>query len=204
MNREELKALGLTDEQINSVMASHGSVVNATKEELTTVTTDRDSLKEQLTDRDTQLEALTTKATGNAELTAEIEQLKTDNATTASEYQEKLDKQAKDFAVDNYLRDTKAKNIKAVRANLDLDIVKFKDGELTGLKEQSDALKESDAYLFESEEEENAGGNPNFSTGQHNKGAGINPFSKGTINLTEQTRLFREDRAKFDQFKANA
>jgi len=202
MNREELKALGLTDEQINSVMASHGTVVNATKEELTTVTTDRDSLKGQLTDRDTQLEALKTKATGNEDLTAEIERLKGENQTTASEYQEKLDKQAFDFSLEKALTGAKVRNPKAVKALLDIDSIKLDGEKLLGLDDQIKALQESDDYLFESEE--GAGGNPNFTTGQHNKGSGVNPFSKGSINLTEQTRLFREDKAKYDQFKANA
>ncbi|GAE32439.1 hypothetical protein [Halalkalibacter hemicellulosilyticus] len=31
MNREELKALGLTDEQIDKVMASHGKTLNDVK-----------------------------------------------------------------------------------------------------------------------------------------------------------------------------
>ena len=83
MNREELKALGLTEEQIDKVMASHGKVVNDTKDQLNTVTTERDDLKGQLTDRDNQLADLGKKVKDNEELTTEINRLKEENQTAS-------------------------------------------------------------------------------------------------------------------------
>lgn len=157
-------------------------------------------LQEQIGDRDSQLEKLS--EVDPKELQQEIDQLKEDNKTAASEYQEKLDKQAFDFSLEKALTCAKVRNPKAVKALLDIDSIKLDGEKLLGLDDQIKELQESDDYLFESEE--GAGGNPNFTTGQHNKGSGVNPFSKGSINLTEQTRLFREDKAKYDQFKANA
>lgn len=150
MNREALKELGLTDEQIDKVMASHGTVVNATKDELSTVTTDRDSLKEQLTDRDTQLETL--KKVDPEALQAEIERLEGVNETTATEYQEKLDDQAFGFTLDKALTDANVRNSKAVKALLDTDKIKLDGEKLLNLDDQLVALKESDAYLFQIEE----------------------------------------------------
>lgn len=172
MNREALKALGLTDEQIESVMASHGQVVNSTKQELETVMTDRDALKGQITDRDTQLESLSEKVKDNENLTAEIDRLKQDNATATSELQDKLDKQAFDFSLEKALSNAKVKNSKSVIANLDLDSIKLDGEKLLGLDDQIKALQESDAYLFESEEDK---GKPNFTTGNHGKGTGGEP-----------------------------
>lgn len=64
MNTEELKQLGLNDEQIKGVMAAHGKVINPIKEQVTTLTSERDTAKAQLTTVTGQLDQLqrTTKA----------------------------------------------------------------------------------------------------------------------------------------------
>ena len=40
--------------------------------------------------------------------------------------------------------------------------------------------------------------------GEGNEFTGKNPFKKETLNLTEQARLLREDKTKYDQLKAEA
>src|SRR5690554_1450014 len=97
MTREELKALGLTDEQIEKVMASHGKALNEYKEKaekVDTLESQIEDYKGQLSERDEQLEDLAKKAKDNEELAAEIEQLKEINETTKTEYEGKLQKQA--------------------------------------------------------------------------------------------------------------
>lgn len=148
MNREQLKALGLTDEQIDSVMASHGTVVNATKQALDTVTTEKDDLKTQIADRDTQLTQLGTKVKDNADLTTEIERLKNENATATSDLQKKLDEQSLDFNMEKALTLAGARNPKALRALLSMGDIKVDGDKLLGLDTQLEALKASDAYLF--------------------------------------------------------
>lgn len=176
MNREELKSLGLTDEQIDKVMAAHGQVVNATKQELQTVTTDRDNLKQQLSDRDTQLTNLKKEVKDNEELTNRITQLEQDNKTTKTDYEEKLKQQAFEHKLESTLSGAKVKNIKAVKALLDLDSIKLDGDKLLGLDDQLNSLKEKESYLFEQETDPGApyiitGGNPNGGTGNPN------PFS---------------------------
>lgn len=169
MNREELKELGLTDVQIEAVMKSHGSVVNTTKEQLETVTTERDSLAEQITERDTQLEEL--KKVDAEGLQAKIDELQTANETTRTEYEEKLHSQAFDFKLQEALAGAKARNPKALKALLELESVKLDGDKLLGLDDQLESLKESDAYLFEAEQEQQQEGaqKPQFSNGQHQK-----------------------------------
>lgn len=152
MNREFLKGLGLTDEQIEKAMAEHGKTVNKAKDDLAAVTTERDDLKGQLTDRDKQLDDLSAKAKGNEDLTAEIDRLKADNATAVADYQAKLDKQAFDFTLEKSLTGAKVRNPKAVRALLDTEKIKLDGEKLLNLDDQLTALKESDPYLFETEE----------------------------------------------------
>lgn len=154
MNREELKELGLSDEQIDKVMASHGKVVNSIKEKADKVDaleSQIEDYKQQLADRDTQLEELGEKVKDNEELTAQIEELKQQNEAAKEEYEAKLHQQAFDHKLETALAGAKVKNIKAVKALLDMDTIKLDGDTLKGLDDQLSKLKESDDYLFESE-----------------------------------------------------
>lgn len=148
------------------------------KEKFDAVNTDNKELKQQLKDRDTQLDDLKTKAAGHEDLTKQIEDLKAQNQKSTQEYQDKLNKQAFDFALDKSLTGAKAKNPKAVRALLDTETIKLDGEKLSGLDDQLKALKESDSYLFDSDE--GGGGDakptPTFSQGQHQKQNNADPF----------------------------
>lgn len=165
------------------------------KERFDAVNREKKDLKAQLDERDQQLSTLQKQAKGNEELQAAIEQLQEDNRKTTEEYQQKLDQQAFDFAIESALRDAKSKNIKAVKANLNLDSLKLADGKVIGLDEQLKTLKESDSYLFDGDEEQSpklAGRQPHATEGT-GMSTNTNPFKKETLNLTEQGRLFREN-----------
>lgn len=156
MTREELKELGLTDEQIEKVMASHGKALNAVKDKadkVETLESQVEDYKTQLADRDKQLKDLGEKAKGNEELTAQIDELKQQNEATKTEYEEKLQKQSFDHVLEKSLTGAKVKNVKAVRALLDMEMIKLDGDTLKGLDEQVTKLKETDAYLFESEDD---------------------------------------------------
>lgn len=130
--------------------------------------------KRQLEERDKQLQELGQKAQGNEELTAQIEELKKQNETTKQEYETKLQQQAFDHALESSLSGAKVKNAKAVRALLDLDMIKLDGEKLSGLDEQINKLRESDSYLFEAVE---STPKPTFSQGQHQKQSGsVDPF----------------------------
>lgn len=196
MNREQLKEMGLTDEQIDKVMAAHGKVFNPTKEQLDTVTTERDSLKEQIAERDTQLDNLSKQVKDNEELTAELDRLKEENKTTAAQMQEKLDKQAFEFNLEKALSAAKVRNPKAVKALLDTEKIKLDGEKLLNLDDQLAALKESDAYLFESEEKPPAG--PSFSTGSHSKGGGLTKEDFSKMGYMDRLKLKQDDPKTYD------
>lgn len=62
-----------------------------------------------------------------------------------------------DTAIDMYLMNAKARNVKSVKANLNLENVKQDGDTLIGIKEQVDKLIETDAYLFNIETKKNDG-----------------------------------------------
>ncbi|MGM8212630.1 phage scaffolding protein [Virgibacillus sp. W0430] len=151
MNREFLREQGLSDEQIEAVMREHGKSINSVKEKADKVDdleSQIEDLQTQIKDRDTQLNDLSEKVKDNEELTNTIEQLKKDNKTATEELQQKLEKQAFDFALEKAIANAQAKNPKAVKALLDTESIKLDGETLLGLEDQLTALKESDAYLF--------------------------------------------------------
>ncbi|WP_295728642.1 phage scaffolding protein [uncultured Limosilactobacillus sp.] len=176
MKREDLKEMGLNDDQIASVMTAYGKEVNPLKEQLDSLTSERDSLQQQVSDRDGQLDDLRKNAGKNEELEAQIKQLQDDNKANATKYQNELAAKEKSFKIEGALRDAKAKNVKAVISLIDTDKVSVKkDGTLDGLTDQIDAVKKSDGYLFDTAESKsriNIGGNfsnnDNTNTGTDN------------------------------------
>ena len=67
------------------------------------------------------------------------------------ELKNQIEKVKFDMGIDNYLKSQNPKNLKAVKALLDLESIKFDDGLFTGLSEQVQKLKKEEAYLFEGE-----------------------------------------------------
>jgi len=133
-------------------------------------------LKQQLSDRDTQLEDLKTKAAGNEDFKNTIEQLQNDNKKIKEDYEAKLTQQSFDFALKEALSGANAKNPKAVEALLNKEAIKMDGDKLLGLEEQLKAIKESDSYLFEAEQQQQGPG-VKFTTGQHLKQSGGEPGS---------------------------
>lgn len=148
MKREELKELGLTDEQIGSVMALHGVTVNELNSKVSTAEQQATQYQEQLEKNQNELNDFKANAKGNEDLTKQLEDLqsKFDETKTSSEQQ--IADLKKSSAIDLALTQAGAKNIKAAKALLDGESLELTDEGLKGLDDQLAALKESDGYLF--------------------------------------------------------
>lgn len=155
MKRKELEGLGLTKEQADGVMKINGADIENAKSvsaaEITNLQTEIEGLNGQVKERDKQLEDLKKSASDNAELQKQIEQLQTDNATAKANHESEMKQLKVEYAVEKALTGANAKNIKAVKALLDLDDAKLdKDGNVKGLQEQIDKLVsgEDTKFLF--------------------------------------------------------
>ena len=166
MKREFLKELGVADDIIDKIMGEHGKTVNGLKDDLTKVDELKTQLEEsnkQLSERDKQLEKLSKDVKGNEEFESKIKELQELNESTKTEYENKLKQSKIDFAIEKTFAD--AKNIKAAKALLDMDLIKLgEDGKVIGIDEQKQKLQESDSYLFESAQTK-----PTFTDGEHNR-----------------------------------
>lgn len=202
MKREFLKELGLEDEQINSVMSEYGKSVNDIKDKADKVDGLESQItdyKQQITDRDKQLTDLSDKAKGNEDLQKQIQDLQKANDDVAKDWQDKLNKQQFDFALEKAITGEKARNPKAVKALLDTESIKLDGDNLLGLEDQLKALKESDAYLFGEEEPAGLRGRQPHVSDPSQTGTGITKEQFNQMTYDQKTELFMQDQNLFNQ-----
>jgi hypothetical protein len=152
MKREDLKAKGLTDEQIDFIMAENGKDVEAVKQKLTTAEAENKTAKEQLAEANKQIESFKGLDIDGVKKAAEEWKAKAETAQT--EAQKQIADLKFGHALDTALAGEKAKNAKAVRALLNTEGLKYNeaDGSIIGLKEQLETIKKDADYLFESDQ----------------------------------------------------
>ena len=156
MNRDTLQKFGLSDEQVNQVMAEHGKDLEKSKgveSELEQLKQQNTDLTSQITERDKQLKDLSGKAGDNEELQTQIKALQDQNKQAKTDYEANIATLKRDGAIELALREAKAKNPKAVKALLNGDNITIDDDGVHGLKEQLEQLQESDGYLFTDSQE---------------------------------------------------
>lgn len=103
-----------------------------------------------------QLKAAQDKATVADTLTERVAQLTKD----VSDRDATIANNSKQYRIKDELRGLHAKNVDVIWPLLDLAKIEEKDGKLEGLTEQVEALKQSDAYLFDTNTGNQRGGFP--------------------------------------------
>lgn len=148
MNKEDLIAIGLTEEQAKKVMDSlDGNFV--TKARFNEINEENKTLKQSVADRDKQLEDLKKSSGDNAELKKQIETLQQQNADQQKAHDAEVAQLKLDNAIDASLTAAGAKNIKAVRAMIDTSKMKLgEDGTVEGLPDAIKAVQKTDSYMF--------------------------------------------------------
>lgn len=190
MTKEQLMAMGLTEEQADKVLSAVNEDMKnyIPKHRFDEVNDANKELKKQLTERDQQLEDLKKAAGDNQELQKQIQELQKTNETTTAEYESKLKQVKLDAAVELALTAAKAKNIKAVKALLDLGKVELDGDQVKGLEDQIKKLKEAEdsKFLFDAAD----GNKPNF------KGAKPGEGSDGALKDSKSVSLADAIRAQ--------
>lgn len=180
MNKEDLIAMGLTEEQAKKVMDSlDGNYI--TKTRFNEVNEENKTLKKSVSDRDKQLEDLKKSSGDNEELKKQIETLQQENANQKKAHEAEMTQLRLDNAIDAALTAAGAKNIKAVRALLDTSKVKVgEDGKLTGFDDLLSAVQKSDSYLFAEKQQKQ-----NFKGFQPGASGNVKPGTK--VDMSKMT-----------------
>lgn len=128
--------------------------------------------KAQIAELNGKLTELQKAADGSEALKAQISQLQSDIAAKDTE----MKKQQLQYTIKDAVRSSKARNPDVVLRMIDLNRITENNGQIYGLIEQLEALKKTDAYLFESESEPNGGVDP------HRDPEGTKPGTNYTVN----------------------
>lgn len=149
MTRKQLEDLGVSKEQIDAIMKINGEDIENAKQDNKNLETEVKNLKAQINDRDTQLETLKASAGDNETLKQQIADLQNENAKAKETHESELNQLKVDFAVEKALTGAKARNVKAVKALLDLSDAKLdEEGNVKGLSEQIEKLISGDDTKF--------------------------------------------------------
>ncbi|MSS77176.1 phage scaffolding protein [Anaerococcus sp. AGMB00486] len=154
MKTEELKEIGLNDEQIAAVFKLRGKEVedyNQLKNNFETLKTENENFKNQVASANEQIEAF--KDMDIESIKASAEEYKNKYEQAQIKAKEDMDNITLNNAIDLGLVNAGSRNLKAAKALLDIDSLKDSKNLNDDLKAQIEGLKESDSYLFKTEEE---------------------------------------------------
>lgn len=165
MKTEDLKAQGLTDEQISFVMAENGKDITKEQQKYQSLEAEKNNYKDQLETAQATLKEF--EGINVKDLQSKITQLNTDLQTKETEYQQKI----ADMKFDNELKDAitqfGGKSVKSVMAELDIDTLKASQNRNEDIKKALESCKEKHDFLFGSDEPLN---NANVGPTQGDKG----------------------------------
>ena len=158
MKKEEFVKLGLDEESAKKCEAASTEELKGfiPKARFDEVNNDKKKLELDVRERDTQLETLKN-STGDVEgMKKQIETLQADNKTKDEAHAAEIKQLKVESAVNAVLSASKAKNAKAVKALLDIDMEKVEfgeDGSIKGLEDQIKKLQgaEDSKFLFDTE-----------------------------------------------------
>lgn len=184
---DKLKELQVNEEEITALIdeAKAGYVL---KEEYDVLKGQVSVYEEKTKELSNTVKTLQKDVDASEALKLKLEDLQ--NNLTAKD--KEIEKVKFDYKLEAKMKEVGAKNIKAIKALIDMEQVKLgEDGNLEGFDTQIEALKDTDAYLFEDISKGSLG-----STGNHKRQNGDtvkNPFTKEHYNLTEQSKLYLEN-----------
>ncbi len=206
MKRSDLETLGLTKEQIDSIIETNGNDIenakSSLKSDLEAANAEIANLRAQVKDRDKSINELKESAGMTDELKLQIEKLQAENKTKDKAHAAEIHSLKIDAAVNSALTEAKAKNISAAKALIkDLDKAQFgEDGRVIGLSEQIQALQEGEntSFLFDIK----SSGQPAGATPAGNPGgsspAQITKEQFRKMSYNERVQLYNNDKATYD------
>lgn len=169
--KDKLIKLGLTEEQAQKIIDNFGDIVDGhyvTKERFNEVNSELKTANATIKERDTQIADLKNDEESTEALKTKINELEKSNKEAAKKAQAELAAEKKSNAIKLELMG-KVHNTDITMSQLNMNNIHLDDNGkvLSGLKEQLEALKKTDSYLFVPEKTDGDGD------------GGVKPFVKG-------------------------
>lgn len=200
MKKEDFIKLGFTEEQAEKAAQASAEELKGfiPKTRFDEVNDAKKQLEADIKTRDEQIESL--KKVDAEGLKVEIEKLQNENKAAQEKYDADMRKIQIDNAVEKALLGAKAKNIKAVKALLDLEKAELDGENIKGLEDQLKKLTESEdsKFLFDIGETK-----PNI-TGvkpgerKDTKPTGLTKEQFNKMSYKERVELYNSDKATYD------
>lgn len=180
MKRKFLEDLGLTREQVDSIMTENGRDIEAAKSDYETLKQQLDAHAAQMAERDAQLETLKKSAGDNEALTKQIADLQAENTAAKEKYESDM-KELKIITAIKLAVGESAQDADLVAGLFDKSkLILSEDGKVTGLEEQLKSLKKEKAFLFKEEKPQQ----PQLKGGKPVEGSGAPPAEKKPSEMT--------------------
>lgn len=192
--KEKLLKYGISEELVTKIVEDFKDYIP--NEKLKEVMVERDKLKEELTTRDAQLEELKKNTTDVENLKLQIEELQNENKSKKEEYDKELYNIKLNNAVEHAIKDSKGKNVKAIKSLLDFEKIKLNDDGSVDISEQIKKLIETDEYMFETKNNTFRGIKPTESNGVVKEVTKEN-FDK--MSYKERINLYNENKELYNQ-----
>lgn len=201
MKKEELVALGLDENQIREIFKINGQDIENVRSQFTEQNEQAEVSRATLQARVEELEGIVSaaiKPEDHEALKITKESLESELTSIKEVHAKEIDEIKFGNLLDLKLLESKARSLKAVKAELDLSEVKYEDGKLIGIDEALGKIKEEHDYLFEPKGSESVpkytrrtgdAGNPKLTEEQF-----------ANMTYTEKLNLFKKDPILYKQF----
>lgn len=152
MKKDDLVKLGIEDDElVKQIIILHGKDIEAIKASNEAAGTELESLRAQLAEASQTIEGF--KKLDVDGIKAAADEWKTKAEQAKEEADRAITTMRFENALEKSLGAAKPKNVKAVRALLDMESLKLtEDGTVEGLNDQLKTIKEENDFLFESDE----------------------------------------------------
>ena len=198
MTKEQLLALGVTEEQIGEIFKLHGLVVNPVKQTLAEKETELKTLQGQLETANTQIKDF--KDLNVEEIQKKVEDYEKDYKALEAKAKQDLEEVKFNHALDLAVKDAKAKNVTAVKALLDINNLKESKNQEEDIKTALKTVAEEADYLFEDVNPAGTGGSMG-NTGNKNKTT-ITKEQFDQMGYKERIELKSKDSELYNTLKA--
>lgn len=194
MKRKFLEDMGLTKEQVDSVMTENGNDIEAAKGDLEQVKTELEQTKTQLLEANTTIDGFK----DYDQVKGQVEEYKTKYEQSKAEYESKIADMQFGTALDSAITAAGGRNAKAVKALLDVEALKASKDQTADIKAAIEACQKDNEYLFGAAEPIN---NPIGPT--QGKALGITKEQFKTMGYKERLDLKQNSPEKYAELKGD-
>ena len=195
MKRKFLEDLGLTKEQIDSIMDENGRDIETEKEKGAATLAELEDVKNQLKEANSTITDLKKNNADNEALQAKVKEYEDTIKTQKADYEAKVRNLTLDSAIEKALSKAGAKHIDLLSTKIDREKLKVEEGgNVIGLDEQINSYKETYKDLFVPKIE---GRDPNNKS-TSNKGMTKEQFN--SLSYKERVELYNTNKDLYDSF----